>query len=529
MKAGRYLSVLLCVMILSAAVPAAAAQPAEEMKIEAAAARGAAYLLTAVPAPVSADVGGEWTVLALARLQAGGEKQMNAYIRNLRDKLDSGGGVLSSVKYSEYARAALAVTALGYDARRIGGYDLLAPLYDMEKTGNQGVNGLIFALLAWSGREAYREASEEIREAYLNSLLSEQLPDGSFSLTETGDPDVTAMAVQALAAYRDRDVVSAAAERAVQWLSVHQGADGGFENWGIVNPESTAQVILALSEYGIPVDDPAFVKEDGSLVSHLLSFQREDGGFAHTREGESEIMTTEQAVCALTAMVRRQRGGAAFYDMSDVTARNTEVPGPAMAEGVKPVPVTEPGKTFADIAGHPAAQAIEALAARGIVNGQDERRFAPELPMSRAEFSAIAVRALGLEPKSAPSFTDVTPGDWFYAAAGTAAAYGMIRGVGDGRFNPGGTITLEEAAVMAARAAGLCGMNTAMDEKAAQNILAQFQDYRMCAGWAMEGLGFCYGRGILPQDELEIRPTEAIKRSEAAEMFYSLLSLAKLI
>ena len=41
MKAGRYLSVLLCVMILSAAVPAAAAQPAEEMKIEAAAARGA--------------------------------------------------------------------------------------------------------------------------------------------------------------------------------------------------------------------------------------------------------------------------------------------------------------------------------------------------------------------------------------------------------------------------------------------------------------------------------------------------------
>ena len=114
-------------------------------------------------------------------------------------------------------------------------------------------------------------------------------------------------------------------------------------------------------------------------------------------------------------------------------------------------PITQMGKTFDDITGvnaHKNQPAIEALAARGVIDGKSDGSFDPEGSMTRAEFAAIVVRALGLTPEGKNSFSDVAAEAWYAPYVGTAYSCGIITGVADDRFNPSGTITRQEAAVM---------------------------------------------------------------------------------
>ena len=82
---------------------------------------------------------------------------------------------------------------------------------------------------------------------------------------------------------------------------------------------------------------------------------------------------------------------------------------------------------------------------------------------------------------------------------------------------------------MVARAAKLCGLDTAMDTAATKDMLAQFGDYRSVASWAKEPMAFCYSVNILDQSDLNIEPTKAILRCEIAQMLYNMLTAAELI
>jgi hypothetical protein len=123
----------------------------------------------------------------------------------------------------------------------------------------------------------------------------------------------------------------------------------------------------------------------------------------------------------------------------------------------------------------------------------------------------------------------VSPGAWYYYYVNTVNFYGVAGGVGDRLFNPNGAITRQEAAVMVARAAKLCGMDTDEDAVTIRDTLAQFDDYRTAADWAQEALAFCYAEGILDDSALDIAPKEAVTRAEIASMLYNMLVLADLI
>ena len=82
---------------------------------------------------------------------------------------------------------------------------------------------------------------------------------------------------------------------------------------------------------------------------------------------------------------------------------------------------------------------------------------------------------------------------------------------------------------MTARAARLCGMDTAYTTAAARDVLAQFSDYVKCAGWAIPGLAFCCDKGITDTGALTIRPQQAVRRGEVAQMVFRLLSAANLL
>ena len=285
--------------------------------------RASTYLTAAVSAPRYGSLGGEWTVLALAR---GGADTETAYFTDyyaaLEQTVREANGVLSERKYTEYSRVILALSALGKDARDVAGFDLTLPLGDYEKTAAQGVNGVIYALLALDSRDYpmpqnAAASTQATRQLYVDAILAAQLADGGWSfMGEDADPDLTAMTLQALAKYREQSSVQLAANRALVCLSAMQNADGGFSSWGSENAESCAQVLLALNALGLDADDSRFVKNGHSVLDALLTYQNADGGFCHERGGETNLMASEQAACALASLVRAERGESGLYRMA---------------------------------------------------------------------------------------------------------------------------------------------------------------------------------------------------------------------
>lgn len=266
--------------------------------------------------------GSEWLVIALAR---SGRDVPDSYYDSVVKAVQSAKGQLSDKKSTEYARTILALTAIGKDPADVGGYDLLARLADMDDVTYQGINGAIFALLALdSGKYDVPAAAEGgtqvTRDGLVAYILAQQLSDGGWALSGTSaDPDVTAMALQALAPYRTGDeTVDAAVDKGVQRLSDMQLSDGGYSSWGTLNSESCAQVLIALATLGIdPVSDSRFGKNGLTVLDALLAYAV-SGGFRHTVDGEVDAIATEQALCALTAYARLLDGKTALYDMTDV-------------------------------------------------------------------------------------------------------------------------------------------------------------------------------------------------------------------
>ncbi len=114
-----------------------------------------------------------------------------------------------------------------------------------------------------------------------------------------------------------------------------------------------------------------------------------------------------------------------------------------------------------DIAGHLNEKATLRLNKLGIVQG-DDRGFALDANITRAEFAVLLVRALGLEgsanvAKGETQFTDVTVAagyEWASGAINVATRLGYIQGYGNGKFGPADQIRYEDAITLIVRALG---------------------------------------------------------------------------
>ncbi|MCY9661878.1 S-layer homology domain-containing protein [Paenibacillus chondroitinus] len=547
MRMMKKLSVLLLIfcIYLSSSIQAFAADQAEISQVVT---NTASYLTKTVSEPQVGSIGGEWAVIGLARSgYSVPQSYYDDYYKVVEKYVKELGGVLHDKKYTEYSRVILALSAIGKDPSNVAGYNLLEPLGDFDKTNWQGINGPIFALIALdSGRYEIpvnkNAKTQATREMYIDEILTRQLADGGFALSgNTADPDVTGMALQALAKYQSREKVKAATDKAVEALSNMQNNSGGYATWGTENVESAAQVLMALCELGIRPDDRRFTKNGHNLVENLLSYYREGQGFMHTADGSGEnLMSTEQAFYTLVNVQRVGAGKTSLYNMADVKKGSQTNPGnetktpeteglPNKNKDVKPSVITNAGRTFTDIQGHVNQKSIEAMAARNILNGISDTQFAPDRTMTRAEFAAIVTRSLGLTPKAAFVFKDVTADSWYAPYVGTAYTYDLIQGTSEDTFTPEQTITRQEAAVMVARAAKLCGLDTNVQDIEIRDMLAQFTDYTKTAEWARASLALSYREHILSQDMIEIQPEAAVTRSEVSDMLYQLLMISKLL
>lgn len=93
-----------------------------------------------------------------------------------------------------------------------------------------------------------------------------------------------------------------------------------------------------------------------------------------------------------------------------------------------------------------------------LMSGTSDGTFSPESEMTRAMLVTVLHRLAGSPKAAAESgFSDVPPGAWYADAAAWAAQEGIVSGDGSGRFAPGAPVTREQAAAILWRCAGQPG------------------------------------------------------------------------
>ena len=296
--------------------------------------------------PTVNTVGGEWMVIGIAR---SGRNVPEGYYDNVvkfvQENIDESER-LHNAKSTENARVILALTAIGKDVTDVDGHNLLSGLNDMDYVCKQGINGPIWALLAFDSGNYPTPAGNVTRDSLIHVILEAQLADGGWALSgDTSDADMTGMALQALAPYCSTNAdVKAAVEEAIATLTMMQAADGSFASIDGTSSESSAQVITALAALGIDAHtDVRFIKNGISALDALCAYYVEGGGFKHIPNGNLDGMATEQSYYALAAYFRMLDGKTALYDMTDVIDMGGDV---TIEEPVETLPAeTEPAPT----------------------------------------------------------------------------------------------------------------------------------------------------------------------------------------
>ena len=186
---------------------------------------------------------------------------------------------------------------------------------------------------------------------------------------------------------------------------------------------------------------------------------------------------------------------------------------------------------FADIANHWAKDAINDMGSRLVVTGYENGNYNPNVRITRAEFAAIIVRAMGLQKgQTDSSFSDVTLTDWFNGYVDTATQYRLITGYDSTSYGPNDLITREQAMTTIARAMKLAGLSISLTDSEVSALLASYTDGANVSSYAKESSAACLKAGIVNgTSATTLSPKDNVTRAEVAVMVERLLQKSGLI
>ena len=186
---------------------------------------------------------------------------------------------------------------------------------------------------------------------------------------------------------------------------------------------------------------------------------------------------------------------------------------------------------FKDAVNHWAMDAINDMGSRMVISGVGNGLFEPGRDITRAEFAAIIVRALGLKPGvGTNSFMDVDSGKWYCDYIKTAADYKIITGYSSGKFGPEDKITREQAMTMIAKAMKITRLEAGIEGKDTDVILSGFGDSAKAAAYAKESIAACVNAEIVTgKSGRLLAPKDEITRAEVAVIVRKLLQKSNLI
>ena len=259
----------------------------------------------------------EWEAIGLlvsgGKLSAEKTKEMKTAVKQ------SGGSFRTA---TDAARLALLLQISGQDITNIEGVDLLKSICNNKAMGKQGLNGYIFSLLAMSNANQIPSGTAMTIKSVSNTILAAQNNDGGFPLAIEGasNLDITAMAITALAPYKNDAKIQAAINKAANYLVARQQGDGTFLSGQVKSSETISQIIIALCSAGIDPDNDRFTKNGKSLMDVLYGFKCNDRTFTHTTGGQPSNIATEQAMLAMQSYIRYFEGKSPIYTYKTLVA-----------------------------------------------------------------------------------------------------------------------------------------------------------------------------------------------------------------
>lgn len=221
-------------------------------------------------------------------------------------------------------------------------------------------------------------------------------------------------------------------------------------------------------------------------------------------------------------------GGSVVIPSVDRSSQNTEQPTPS--------PNTRENGYFKDIGGYEWAKlSIESLYDRGIIAGKESGIFAPQDNVTRAEFTTMVIKALGLNETDAvcEQFTDVHSTDWFYHVIATAFQKEIIKGITDTEFGPMMNVTRQDAMVICKRSAESVGIVFDENEESGEDhyeyaVIKEdvFSDQDTIAEYAQQSVINMYDNGVIVGNENgAFNPHNNMTRAEAAVVIDRLIKM----
>ena len=155
--------------------------------------------------------------------------------------------------------------------------------------------------------------------------------------------------------------------------------------------------------------------------------------------------------------------------------------------------------------------AVEYAVTNGLMKGVGNGKFDPEGSMTRAMLVTVLWRYEGEPAEGENTFIDVPDGTWYTEAVAWAAANGVVGGVGNGKFEPEGNITREQMATILFRYAQKKGIDTSK-----RGGLSGFPDSGKVSSWAKDAIQWAVAEDIINGSDGKLLPQGNATRAQVA-------------
>lgn len=183
---------------------------------------------------------------------------------------------------------------------------------------------------------------------------------------------------------------------------------------------------------------------------------------------------------------------------------------------------------FTDMPDGEMGVAIDNAVQNGLLTGYDDDTVKPYESITRAQMSAIIVRAFGATENAQTSFGDIPDNAWYKDSVEKAVQMGAFQGDENGNFNPENNITFQETYTVLARVFQFVSRTTSSNAevlKPADDCLDSFSDKDQIASWAADYAKAVVGNGGYSGIDGQLKPTSQISRGEFAMVMDQLVSL----
>ena len=168
------------------------------------------------------------------------------------------------------------------------------------------------------------------------------------------------------------------------------------------------------------------------------------------------------------------------------------------------------------------ADAVDYAVSNELMNGVGNGKFDPNGSMTRAMLVTVLWRYAGSPTEGTNGFSDVPNGDWYTQAVAWASKNGVVNGVGNGRFDPNGKITREQIAVILFRYAKQQGIYVGK-----RGSFGRFADANKVNSYAVDALRWAVGVEIIGGSseggKLLLKPQGNATRAEVAAILMRFL------